>query len=418
MSINKNLSDILPKGINFEILNHIKVDEIDSQIRRNLVILFLSHNCVEKVSELVNQITEYLIDSQFEVKNVFNIEDLMKLINKNISRVNFIFSFTSIMSMAWQIGKTPSELYLIFKSLEDFNIYLFPNPKINYIFESLVYRKILHENYPQFSLPYTSSVFYPAWNEALYEEYENKILDSFEIFKKIECNVCVITKSFTSKKCKRFVKLENENDINKKLIKSMDYIDDNGNINNIGKYDNGGFKLALIYPYCNTQPGSLHSVWFINGILIDFYYCNNKRIIKHYNNDFLNRLKFFCKNLYDTFIKDICNNDIPEIIQIDVGVTMNKKIQDEYSFIIDGKKMRFYVSHISINCDKLLSCNVNFEDCNKYNGDNDGKNSNEGNDELPVFITENKNNIFKALFMTLFRKHPIGKLRELIKKFQ
>lgn len=412
MSINKNLSDILPKGINFEILNHIEVDEIDSQIRRNLVILFLSNNCVEKMSELVTQITEYLIDSQFEVKTVFNIEDLIKIINKNISKVNFVFSFTSIMSMSWKIEKTPSELYLIFKSLEDFNIYLFPNQKINYIFESLVYRKILHENYPQFSLPYTISVFYPAWNEALYEEYENKILDSFEILKKIECNVCVITKSFTSKKCKRFVKLENENDINKKLIKSMDYVDDkDGNITNIGKYDNGGFKLALIYPYCNTQPGTLHSVWFINGILIDFYYCNNKRIIKHYNNEFLNRLKTFCKNLYDTFIKDICNNDIPEIIQIDVGVTMNKKIQDEYSFIIDGKKMRFYVNHISVNCDKLLSCNI--EECDKLNNEN-----NENSDELPVFINENKNNIFKALFMSIFRKHPSGKLRELIKKFQ
>jgi hypothetical protein len=56
MSIYKNLSDIFPKILNFEIKEHIDVDEIDEQVRKNLVIVFIKNE--ELYIEILGQITE------------------------------------------------------------------------------------------------------------------------------------------------------------------------------------------------------------------------------------------------------------------------------------------------------------------------------------------------------------------------
>jgi hypothetical protein len=402
MSIYKNLSDIFPKILNFEIKEHIDVDEIDEQVRKNLVIVFIKN---EKYinSSIFIELTAYLSDIQFEIKIIFNIQELFDTINKYISNICYIFSFTSIMTQALNIGKKPIDIYMIFKSLADFNIGFYPNLKLNYIFESLVYLKMLNDNYPQFSLPYSKIVFYPLWNEIFYDEYQTKILNSIDTIKNNQdCDTIVMRKSFyNGSKSKRFIKINDDSvsdgentNIIKKIIKSMEYTENTDNIiNNISKYDEGGFKLVAIQPYCNIKSGILHSIWFVKGNLIDCYYCNGN-IVQHYDNEFLNKLKEYCQKIYDSFIKDICNDNIPPILQIDIGVSVNKSIQDEHSFIIGDKKMRFFVNNIAINGEQLFSnrCNELYNAINK------------------------KVNLCKILLLEIFNITQNSKIRDIIKK--
>ena len=400
MSISKNLSDMLPKEKNFDILDHLNIDDIDELVKKDIVIFLFPEKCSPDKSEIINELTIHLNNVYYEVKHVFSINELLTMINKNISRVNFIFSFTSLLSSAWNVEKTHSSVYMIFQSLRDFNIHIYPSEKTNYIFESQVYLKMLHDNYPKFSLPQSQFVFYPVWNEIFYDEYGSKILYSLGALADLGHNLGVIQKGFSQNKSIRYVKLEESDEIKKKLIKSMDFVETEGTINNIGKYDENGFKLAIIKPYCKSNIGMIHSVWFIDGIMADFYYCDNKKGFCHYDNMFLNELKKFCNDLFKTFISDICEN-IPQIVKIDVGISNNKLVRDKYSFVIDDKKMRLYVHNISIDNHDLLCTS---------------KNKDEDEDDINIFINDNKNNICKALLVAMYKTTSSKKLVDIIKK--
>lgn len=399
MSINSNLTDMMQDTTDFEILDHLAVDDVDDLVRRNLVLFLLPNKCEENL--IADQMTEYLTNAQLEIKPIYNVKDLLSVTNKNISRVLFVFSFMSSMPISWKAGKSPIEMYMIFKSLEDFGVNTYPSIKLDYIFESIVYFKMLQDHYPQFSMPQTQSVFYPVWNKTLYEEYERKIMEQLETIKKYGHKVGIIRKSFSgTKRCKRFVKLDENDEIKRKLIKSMDFVEVNGKVNNIEKYYNNGFKVAIIKPYCKPKSGALHSVWFINGKLNESFYSNNKKIVNYYSNPFLDEIKKFANDVFKTFVHDICDDDLPGIVRLDIAFFMAKSMQDKHSAVIDGKKMRLYIHNISINANYLTTC-TNIED-----------------DEIKEFIDENQNEICRVLLMSMYKKCPSGKILDIIKKLQ
>ena len=59
MSINKNLSDMMPKESNFEILDHFDVNDIDDLVKKDIIVFFLPNNCKENDIEIIITLTHH-----------------------------------------------------------------------------------------------------------------------------------------------------------------------------------------------------------------------------------------------------------------------------------------------------------------------------------------------------------------------
>lgn len=395
MTIYDNLTLMLKSTHDFEILEHINVDDMDDLVRKNLVIIISDQKGSDNI--LMNQLIEYIKNAQFDVEVLKNVDELFHLMKKNISRIGYVLFTYNPLCRAWMSKKTPFDIYMIFRSLKDFGVHVYPNNKLSYFIGSRVYFKMFNDHYPEFSMPHSKVIFYPSWSPAFYEEYEKNILQYLDELKQDECKVAVFRKSFTEGKIgKRFMKLDSTEEDKKEIIKSMEHgiVDDK--IVDIGKFDKHSFKSTLIQYYCKMKPGTIYSMWYINGKFTDVYYTNDNKLVNHYNNQFLNKLKDYGYKFIKTFMKDFAKN-IPEIFRLDIGVLLNNAMMDKHFTKIDSNKMRLYVHKIETEMGKILNI---LEEKDEYN----------------EFIDRFGSKICKVILLDLYKRTENSKIPDIIKK--
>jgi hypothetical protein len=394
-----NLTEMLKKPLDFEILKHLDVDEVDDLVKRNIILILVKNKCDENI--MLDSFISYMTEAMYDVKLVYDLTELFKLMNKHISGISYIYSFHPVINMSWVMKKTPLEFNMVLKSLKDFKIGIYPNNKMSYFVNSLIYHKMMEDHYPEFGIPRSHTVFYPSWNNQFCDEYVEKIMAHLKELEKDGNKGATLLKGFSNGNAgTRHIKLSATDAEKKKMIKSLDYTNDTVDNNFVknGEYDKGGFKAVVVQPYHKETPGSVHSLFFVEGELLDMYYTNEKKIITHYDNEFLNRLKDFGTRCINTFVKEFAKK-IPDFVRLDVGTLINKKLCDKYSVKIQNNKVtiRFYVKNLSINPFVLFDC-VN------------------ENDELNLLIDEYKEKLYKSVFMGMYKHSQNTRALNIIKK--
>lgn len=399
IDIHSNLMDMLKKPQNFEILDHVNVDDMDNLVRKSLIILAVKNKCEENI--IRDQLIEHLSSAMYEIVTVYDIAELFKVIKKNISKVGYIYATYPIISHAWMIKKSALDFYMIIKSLNDFEIGIFPDNELSYFTNSLIYHKMMQDHYPEFAMPGSVTIFYPAWNNVFMDEYVKKVVFHIDKLKKSGHKGCILKRSFSDNKYgKRCLKLSgdmNDKEL-EKIVKSLDYTkkSDDDDFVNRGNYDKGSFKIVVVQPYNKEASGMVHSMLFVDGKFTGVYYANSDKTVEHYDNPFLNKLQDFGKRVLFKFIKNYAKK-IPAIVRLDIGVAVSEKLQDEHSVELDGKKLRFYLKNMDIGVTCLFDCTKEGSDFNQY-------------------VDDNQKYIYKGMFTELYQYTENTKILDLVKK--
>jgi hypothetical protein len=364
MSLYNNVKNKIIKPEKFNINDHI--NEFKS---RNIVIIVSEHISFKSSggSYIIRDLfVSNLQNAGYEPVFIDDPKDFFTIINKYIDRIIFMFIFQSMLDIGWLFEKNLIDMYWMFDELKNKGISRYPILNDAMTFNSKVYSKMMEDKYPECSMPQSKTIFYPVWCSDKYDEYEKKIIERLNELKELGHEKAVLKKGFSGEKHgRRFVDLNNPHKY-KSIIKSLEFTDDLGMYTNNGKYDEGCFRIVIIQPFNKviSQRDNEYKMWYLNKKFSGMYHLGNNKILYHYDDPFLNKLKEFGDKVVNNFVKDICKK-VPRILRVDVSWVSDDKLMDKHKFNLNDKNYRLYINEIEVQPTFFFKNVIHYHDGSK-----------------------------------------------------
>lgn len=337
----------------------IRDNESDNE--RNILVIVIERFSFKEKYVFTNYFYNKIKERGLKIIKVETPKDIINVIEENKNNIYGVYLFQDCICDSYLYDKSMLFAYDYFICLEKYNIKVFPDIYMQYLFSSKKYNVDFEKNYPQYSLPHTETLVFENFNsktdivkfreitiKCIKKMYDNNIKHIF------------LKKGF-SYESKSVVKLlltdfvSDEQQINECLVKLE-------RVNNwkleleISKYEDGLNRILIIQPYNKIVENRKNEFrcFFINGKFVNFFVNGDQRRnggyislphIRYDNEDNNHRyMKWFAYNVYNNYIKKQTSKE-PSIIRIDLSYAIDEFL-DKYSVTINGEKRRYYVNEI------------------------------------------------------------------------